>query len=141
MKYTPKIYKVGYKIYIEMLLKGEECPICKKIMVKEVNENFLDKVFPRGGDLCQQGQITKAGIVFKSNCKVDNKHICVECERAGKATFKCELCGEIKPMNKIKERVGDPEYYLCTDCYENKSAKIFDDKLDVLIKFHGYDFD
>jgi hypothetical protein len=141
MKYTPKVYKVGNEIYIEMLLNGEECSICKKIMVKEVKESLLDRVFPFGGDLCQQRQITNAGIVFKSRCKVDNKYICVECERGGKATFKCELCGERKLMNKIKERVGDPEDYLCTDCYENKSAKIFDDKLDELIELHRYDFD
>ena len=62
-------------------------------------------------------------------------------EKAGKADFLCALCNERKSTDKIQESIGDAPEFLCKDCYDTVSAKIWDDKLDELQEAHRYDYE
>lgn len=75
-----------------------------------------------------------------TNTLVDDEPICIECEQAGKSDFLCALCKERKRSNKKQESFGDPSEFLCTDCYETKPAKIWDEKVDELVEAHRYDY-
>lgn len=135
--YTP-IIKDKYVLFAA---QGTECPVCKKIMVEKVDRNGLRRsFFPFWFEMCQDAQMKRANIVYVSNTKVDDDNICIECEKSGKADFKCELCGERKPTSKIKESFGDPPDYLCDDCYKITPAKTWDDKCDELEQEHRYDY-
>jgi len=137
--YTPKILNNGE--YVEMIIQAEKCPICGKIMIKKVEDNILNSLFPGYKEMNQVAQAKRAGIVFKSYTKVDDKIICEECERSGKADFLCACCNERKTTDKMHESFGDPPDYLCTDCYNTVPAKIWDDKVNELMERHQYDFE
>lgn len=47
------------------------------------------------------------------------------------AKFKCDLCGKEWPITDIQEFWGDGRY-LCKTCYSTVSAKVWDEKVNVL---------
>ena len=134
--YTPKLHENGR--YVEILLETNECPCCKKRMLKELP---YDSNFPHYHKINQKSQMESIGLVSKSNVMVDNTYICVECRDAGKVNFLCELCGERKASNKEKISIGYPPVFLCSDCYETVSAKVWDNKIEELNNEHQYDFE
>lgn len=138
-KFVPKIIEEGSHVYLEMLLEGEKCHLCKKIMIAVVSP-YRPKIFPAYMKLNQKAQMETIGLVFTSSCLVDDHAICHECVEAGKADFLCVLCGERKPSNQVQESIGDPAEFLCTGCYNTKSAKEWDEKVDELQEEHKYDF-
>ncbi|MFX1450668.1 MAG: hypothetical protein ACFFCM_07500 [Promethearchaeota archaeon] len=136
--FIPKIHKNGGNIYIEMLIEGEKCKICGKTMIKN---SHIRPLFPNWMEINQEAQMKKSGLVFWSDTLVDDEYICVECEKAGKADFLCQLCKKRKPSNKVKESFGSPAEFLCTDCFETKTAKEWDKITDKLNEEHRYDFE
>lgn len=128
--FTPQILCNGE--YTVMLLKTEMCPKCLKTMMKEDKLRYSG-VFPVWRELNQQSQMKKAGIVFQSMVKSNNRYICVECAEGNKATIHCALCKQDKPSNKQKESFGcDPAEFLCSDCYETVPAKVWEEKVEKL---------
>ena len=139
MIYTPQIIDRKYVLFAA---HGTECPICKKIMVKKLQKHYFEySFFPTWLDMNQDAQMKRAGLVYAGRTKVDDDDICEECEEAGKADFKCELCGERKSTDKIQESFGDPADFLCKDCYEITTAKAWDEKCDQLEEEHKYDYE
>lgn len=139
MGYTPQIINGGYVLFAA---QASECPLCKKLMVKRVGKyRFESSFFSSWINMDQDAQMKNAGLVYLSDVKVNDEHICEECEKSGKATFKCQLCGEDKPTNMIQESFGYPADFLCSDCYETVSAKTWNEKCDQLEAWHSNDFD
>ena len=125
-----------------MLLAVRKCPICHKYMMEKIKESdYNNKIFPIFYDLTQTAQIKNAGVVYQSNFKIDNENICIECAESGKASFECALCGERKSSSLQKEAIGDPAEFLCIDCYNNKSAAIWENKVHKLYEKHRYDYE
>jgi hypothetical protein len=137
--YTPQIIvKGGNRVYIQMLLEGEKCHICKKVMIKK--SNFYGGIFPKFCAINQEAQAKRSDLVYFSNTKVDDKYICNECESSGKATFICTLCDEHLPTSKIKLGIGTDDIdYLCTDCFSTVPAKIWHEKIEELEEDHRFD--
>ncbi len=134
--YIPKIHENGR--YVEILIEAEKCVCCEKIMIaKSTNHN---SIFPKFWRINQESQMKAAGIVYKTHSTIDGYSICIECEQAGKSSFLCALCNERKSSDKRKEAIGDPADFLCKDCFETKSAKVWEEKYDELIEEHKYDF-
>jgi hypothetical protein len=91
--------------------------------------------------MTQKSQIQGTNIQLRSNTKVDDKYICKDCEKSGKADFLCVMCESRKHTGKIKESFGDPPEYLCIDCYETATAKKWEEAVEELNQIHRYDFD
>jgi hypothetical protein len=140
--YKPKIHKMYGNVYVEMLLEANECPLCGKVMIKKSPSRF-NNIFPNYFRLNQDAQMKEAGMVYESDIEVDGEWICVECAKAGKATFLCALCGERKPSDTEQESfgIGAFSHYLCKDCYETVSANVWDKKCKELRNKHKYDYE
>jgi len=139
MEYTPKIINDRYVLFVAQAIK---CPICEKLMVKKVpRDYYTQSFFPGYINMNQDAQMNRAGLVYISDVKVDDCNICVECKESGKADFKCDLCGERKPTEKIQESFGYPPDFLCKDCYDTTPAKIWEEKIEQLESDHRYDFE
>ena len=134
-EYVPKIY--GDR-YVEMLLEGTKCFSCGKMMLRKPhNDNFPIYIHAN-----QKSQMKRAGLVFISHSKIEEHPICIECEKEGKASFKCSLCNTEKPSNKLKESFGIiATDYLCIDCYESVSAKVWEEKNEEFQEVHKYDYE
>jgi hypothetical protein len=139
MGYTPQVIDGKYVLFAA---QGRECPICKKIMIKKLQRYYFENsFFPAWVEMNQDAQMKRAGLVYVGGAKVDDEYICEECEKAGKADFKCELCGERHPTSEIQERFGDPADFLCKSCYETTTAKVWEEKCDELQEEHKYDYE
>ena len=132
--YIEKLKENG--TYVEMTLQTKKCPCCGKLMLEKSETNF-----PSYHILNQKSQMKNLGLVYVGKILVDDEPICVECEEAGKADFLCELCGVRKPSSKIKENIGYPSVFLCSDCYSTVTAKEWDEKIDELHEEHRFDFE
>ena len=132
-KYTPKLHPSGY---MEMLVDTDECPCCSKRMM---HKDKSREIFPVYILANQYAQMKAAGMTYTSRTRVDNKLICEECEKSGKADFLCALCEQRKPSDKKHESFGDPAEHLCIHCYESVPAKVWEEKGDQLREEHRYD--
>jgi len=133
--YTPEVIDGYGKVLVEL----EKCPLCGKYMVDAKGAKY--GLFPKYININIDKQMERAGWVLRSCTKVDDKNICSECTEAGKADFLCTLCKQRKPTDKIKEEIGDPTEYICTDCYETMPAKEWDEKICKIREIHRYDFE
>lgn len=133
-KYKPNILEDGK--YAEMLIEIKKCKICGAFMVKDLGHH---SIFPKYFKINQEAQMKESGLEYSSNVMVDEELICKKCEKEGKATFECVLCGERKHTDKIQESIGYPAEFLCKDCYETKPAKTWDEELSRLYEIHKYD--
>lgn len=131
MIHTPLITSEKYTLFA---LQTDECPICRVRMLNKDKNNL----FPYYVGMNQEAQMKKAGMEFKGSVFVKGSHICKKCEESGKATIKCELCGETKSSVKIQESFGEGSF-LCSDCYETIPAKQWDEKYEELLEEHKWD--
>ena len=118
-----------------MLVELRKCPICKKWMLTK-------GIFPAaayGTD--RKAQLERAGWVSQSHSYDTMGEICVECERSGKETFKCCLCGKEQKTSEITDSFGKPAEFLCKSCYSTTPAKIWDEKISRLYDKHRYDYE
>ena len=115
------------------------CKKCGRNMVVKPREAY--GVFPHYYANNFEAQAKRANLVIQSTIKVDGCYICIECEKMGKADFECYLCKKRKSTKLIQERFGDPAEYLCFECYETVSAKIWEETVDKLYDIHKYDFE
>lgn len=134
--FTPKKIDEGSAIFMVRL---EPCKLCQKDMVTKPELDYGTWPSWIGNDL--EAQTERAGFVFRSRIKVDDEHICIECEQKGRATFECALCKQRKPNDKIKTSIGNPPEFLCMDCYESVPAKTWEEKTRGLHIQHRYDFE
>src|SRR5579859_7870202 len=137
--FTPQVVKDTNAIYVTMLLEVDECPICKKIMMRKENKHFHGGNMPNSFAIDQDTQMKQVGIVFESKTKVDDQYICAECAEAGKADFLCSLCGSRYPTDQVQESFGDPPEHLCKNCYATVPAQQWDKKTSQLYSAHQYD--
>lgn len=121
---------------IKFKIKYNICPSCGCKMMLKAKPGIFPQYFKED----QHSQCRKHGIEFTSKSKIDDDYICETCEKAGKAKFRCSLCGEIRESDKIQITIGDPAEYLCKKCYETVSAKNWEEKNDELEKKHRYDY-
>lgn len=113
-----------------------KCPCCGKHMMKKAPSGlFPCSIFDN-----QEAQMKDLGVVFESPMYLDDDKICAECAEQGKASFHCALCGVLKPSSKLQYSVGSPPEYLCEDCYETVSAKVWQEKVDELDDAHKWDY-
>ena len=135
--YTPEILPDGN---VKMVIKGEKCSICSKIMVRKVN--YYKDPFPLYIEISQESQVRlNDSVVFNSGIEIDYEKFCMECKDSGKITFKCALCGEDHPISDIKEDIGDPAEYLCINCFKTASAEEWEKKIEKLKESHRYDYE
>ncbi len=122
-----------------MVVCVEKCALCHKVMVTRPEGT---DPFPRFGKHDLGAQLQRAGWVERSYSSRDGEPVCRVCADAGKADdFLCALCEERKPTTKEKEVFGDtPFEFLCTDCYESVTAKVWAEKKAALWEAHRYDF-
>lgn len=123
--------------YATFLVQIEECWTCKNNMVKEPSGQHP---FPLHYRFSFDQQRRRAAFTYRSNIKVDNEYICIECEEAGKATFKCALCKERHDSDEKHTSIGDWPEFLCIPCYETVPARVWEDKIEELEEEHRYDF-
>ena len=137
--FIPEVIKEeNHPIYGLVLVQLNPCSLCKKFMLSANIQNRCFLLYYKN-DI--EHQISRAGWVEQSNIKVDDKYICRECEREGKADFLCSLCKQRKSTKKIEDSFGDPPEFLCKDCYETIPAKIWNEKRNKLQKIHRWDFE
>ncbi len=136
--YVPKVIQDGEKHYIQMLIRGQKCHTCEKIMILKCNQYDL---FPRSYQVDQEAQMKKGNLVYKTSVTSNERYICHECVLNNKAVFTCSLCKEEKSTAKIKVSIGDPAEYLCTDCYAVTPAKEWDEIKNNLQEDHRYDYE
>lgn len=135
--YTPKILENRQKSnLIEMCVEAYKCDYCGKMMLPK-----LLAIFPKYIRLNQKAQMENAGIVYFYTETGDSEKICEICRDNGKIDFVCELCNQRKDSSKIQKSIGSPADYLCKDCYENKSAKEWEEIEEQLYERHRYDFE
>lgn len=130
--YIPKMFNDRY---VEMLIECRECPSCKRKMIRKAPEG----VFPMYRATSQESQAVRANIGFISQSKIDDDHICTQCEKDGKASFTCHLCYEVRPTSDIQQSFGDGDEYLCKHCYETVPAKKWESVVKELYESHRYD--
>lgn len=114
-----------------------KCPVCSKEMMKKDKSGLFTSYIREN----QESQMEKKKVVFISSSIKDNEYICVECEKAGMASFKCSLCGIDQSSDQVRESFGSPAEYLCKKCYETVSAKDWAEKVDELEKAHRWDYE
>lgn len=124
-------------MYLSFELEVIECPVCKTPMMNKDKLNLFSRVWGK----TQEEQMKKLGVVFRSRAKIDDEYICVNCQKQGKASFFCALCHERKPSDKLHESYGYPPEYLCTDCYRNVPAEVWDKKIEELYDSHRWDYE
>lgn len=134
-KFTPERMSCNL---VAFALHLGNCEKCGRDMVTKPKYSY--DVFPRYILNTFDAQVKRANLAVRSSTKVDDEYICIDCVKAGKTDFKCDLCGKRKLTNKIKEGFGDPPDYLCIDCYETVSAKIWEEAVDELNNRHRYDY-
>lgn len=123
--------------YGVMIVELYVCPICNRYMV--IAPSKYHGTFPARYDHDFDAQMKRVGWVKMSDVKQDDNNVCVECVRAGKATFLCVLCEQRKPTDKIQYSFGDPPEFACRDCYETVSAKRWTEAINALDNRHRYD--
>jgi hypothetical protein len=116
------------------------CPICKKKMLPRIlSKYYNESPFPLG---FYESQLKSVGIVLRSDMKLNDNYICIECSESGKAAFDCYLCKGRKSSEKKQESFGiDPTDYLCKDCYNSVPAAQWDKICGELHKDHQYDYE
>ena len=140
-KYIPTIHIEAHHVYIEMLVEGKLCNICKKPMIREGRGALMNGgVFPNYIGLNIQEQVKNGCLEFMSHFKVDDKEICITCKEAGRADFVCQSCHQRKSTDKMKESIGDPPDFLCVDCYNTVPAAVWDSLKDHLYEEHKYGY-
>jgi len=135
--YKPKIIKNDHAVYLEMLIEANKCHTCEKIMLPKIPRGL----FPNYRHVNQDAQMKVSGLVYSTYTEVDGRRICEECKNSGKISILCALCNERKPSDKEQESFGYPAEYLCKDCYETVTAKVWEDKCEDLSSSHRYDFE
>ena len=136
-KYTPKIIEEPNSTlaYATMLVQIEKCPLCGKWMIR-------DDPFPKYYMLDKDIQSKRAGWVKVGHRDHGiDKYVCVECNAADFATFKCVLCQQQRKSSEVERSFGDPPEFLCKDCYLTTPAKQWDEKVSELEEEHQYDFE
>jgi len=139
-KYIPQIVDDKYALFLVSL---SVCPKCGHEMIASPDRyggRWTD-MFPKYEKATLEAQAKRAGLHIKSRVRVDGEYICTSCEQEGKADFLCELCGQRKPTDKIKESFGDPAEYLCSDCFETVTAEVWEKKAEELHEIHRWDFE
>lgn len=117
-------------------LQVYDCPTCGR---KMMNKDKAD-LFPCFYKQNQKTQMEKKGVVFISDARINNDHICEVCKKEDKGSFECYLCKKVKTSSKLKKSVGyGMQDFLCLDCYRNVSAKKWDDAITELEERHKYD--
>ncbi len=133
-EYTPQKNDKGQYLFV---LQHEICSKCGRDMVTPPKNN---DVFPYWIGNNFKAQAERAELVIRSSTKVDDFYICCDCEKDGLADFECQLCKKRKTTNKIQKSFGDPADFLCSDCYETVSAKVWDAAKDKLLEKHQHEF-
>ena len=140
--FIPTLIELDGTTYGLMVVGLKACPKCQRYMVAAyIPKGMWHSVFPLFYKINFPEQVRRAGWVIESDVQVDNKYICKDCEKAGLADFECSLCRQRKPTSKIEERFGDPPDFLCSDCYESVTAKVWDDAVKDLREEHRYDYE
>jgi len=113
----------GY--FAKVLIAIDTCPICGNYMTK----NGYGKEIARRSE-------------FSFGEHGNREYICEKCAEAGKATFTCALCGEVRSSDQIGASFGCwEEDFLCKVCYETCTAKVWAVKCDELDNEHRYDYE
>ncbi len=126
--------------YVTFLVEYSKCHTCSKDMIIRNKNNVLP--FPAWYKIDIDAQMKKGGFVAQSGKRIDeneDQYICVNCAKNIKTYFLCSLCEKRKSTDRIEEGIGAPSEYLCKDCYETVSAKVWNEKLDLLEEDHKYD--
>jgi ribosomal protein L37AE/L43A len=104
----------------------------------------LDKsgLFPRNFVKTQDSQMKECGVVYTSKSTVNDRPICVECEKAGRASFTCHMCKTQHPSDALQESFGIfPTDHLCKKCYHTVTAAAWETEVEQLREEHRYDFE
>ena len=127
-------------MHVSFIVEADPCPECGKGMLPHLSAH--QELFPRAKGLQFEDQVRAKGLVFRSSLRnKDERHICEDCAKAGKATFTCFLCRmERKTLDEIQYELGDPPDFLCTTCYTTTTAKQWGDAVDELEEAHKYDY-
>ena len=136
-EYIPTIVEEeGNRAYALMLVQILKCPICGKWMLS------TEKPFPVYNKLNCNSQMELANWKSKSSINLAwDSYICTDCEKAGRATFKCVMCGKERESSDIQESIGYPPEHLCKICYSSVSAKEWEEKVRNLEELHKYDWE
>lgn len=126
--------------HYKVLIKTLECSACGCRAVPQLRSYYPHSPFPTYYLANFEAQIARAGIRLIGSYP-DGGPLCVDCSKAGKATFVCALCGQKRTTDLKHESFGSPSEYLCEPCYEVTPAKAWDAKVKELEDSHKHDFE
>lgn len=136
LAYKPTVINdEGDDACVTFLVHLKRCKSCKKLIMYRMNS----LVFPFGEALSQKGQMDAAGILYQSDRAASiGLTICEACYEAGKTSFECAICNEIRSSDLyLKTVAGQP---VCTVCYENMNARDWDETIaDMSDSSYRYD--
>jgi hypothetical protein len=114
------------------------CPSCNKpMMVKDKSGLFPTRYYNN-----QDDQMRKLGVVYTSKVQIEDDTICVECEKAGLASFTCNMCKQKRSSDALQESFGIfPTEYLCKNCYNTAPASTWEKEVNRLNQEHRWDFE
>jgi hypothetical protein len=142
--FVPQILATPLKpYYATFLVEVNLCKKCGRGMVNKPRseKGWGQRTFPHYFVITFEEQCKRANLAIASDVKVDDEHICIDCEKKGLADFLCVMCSERKPSDKIQEQYGDPPELLCSDCYANKTAKEWAAETKRLSEKHRWDYE
>jgi len=129
----PKIVEqTEHYIIADVSIKASICPKCGK---------FLKPHYRVVDGLYGNAMFNNPRWAENSYVMVDNYYICKECADKSLADFECALCNQRYPTSEIQESFGVPPEFLCKECYQNKPARIWCEKVEELESDHRYDFE
>lgn len=133
-KYVPEVVDDSHA---KMIVRLSKCKTCGHFMVAKPGRTHT---FPQYHALQFEAQAKRAGFKIQSHVKVDDNYICFYCLVNDQAKFLCSLCRQRKASSKEQYHYGDPAEFLCTDCYDTVSAKVWEEAVKQIEHDHQYDF-
>ncbi len=143
--YIPEVIDDNYVKFLSVVGRCRICNVLKLLITREQANRLYrgdTHLFPVYCKADLIAQMKRASIVFSSEIKdKDGYLICEDCAKKGKATFICALCEKEKASDLKQESFGDTPEFLCKDCYNTVSAKVWDKKVKELYDSHRWDFE
>ena len=121
---------------VQMNIRAEECTGCKSLMIQKAPWGVFPYYFAND----QKKQAEHLGVKFISPKEFNSKKYCTECIENGKAEFTCFNCGDKMPTNMIIYSYGESPDFLCSDCFDNLTAREWKVKVDEIEENHKYDY-
>jgi hypothetical protein len=133
-QFTP-FFVPGNKHYAYFMESVSYCAACKSPMISAHKPERIYNQRSLAAQLKRAGWKHESGVISSAH----GGELCHECAAKGLASFKCELCGEVRDNTLIQFQHGDPPDYLCKVCYETVTAQEWEKAEEKIWEAHQWD--